>query len=115
MLPIGVRYADGEKIPAVVRDIEKMLCAHPGIDQNRVRLAKLDKFGPSSLELLLHCFTIPTQLEEFRAVQQDVLLKVLEIIKSHGARCAFPTTTLLVPGGVEVRSPHASPQSFPQV
>lgn len=109
MIPVTLRYADGEKLAVIVRDIEKMLCANPGIDQNRVRLAKLEKLGPSGLDLLLHCFTIPTQLEEFRAVQQDVLLKILEIVKAHGARCAFPTTTVLVPGGVEIHSHHPHP------
>lgn len=101
MTSLGIRYADSKKMASIVEGIEKMLCSHPQIDQNRIRLAKFNDFGESSLEILLHCFTIPTELSQFRAVQQDVFIKVLEIVEAHGAQCAFPTRTVHMTGGIE--------------
>jgi MscS family membrane protein len=37
---------------------------------------------------------------EFHQVKQDVLLKILDIVESHGAEVAFPTTTVHVPDGI---------------
>ena len=51
---------------------------------------------------MIYAFTKTTKWKKFQAVQQDVLLKVLEIVAGHGAECAFPTNTTHIPEGIAV-------------
>ncbi|GAB5412140.1 MAG: mechanosensitive ion channel family protein [Chlamydiales bacterium] len=91
---IGVRYDDATKIRVIVEDLEKMVRAHEGIDQNNTIMIHFVNFGPSSLDINIYCFTKTTNWGAYRAVQQDVFIRCIDIITAHGASCAFPTTTV---------------------
>jgi len=93
---VGLRYEDAKRIPAVTADIEKMLRAHPEIDATKVLMVNFAEFGPSSLNILIYTFTKTTEWVKFQSIQQDVFLKVLDIVDQHGAECAFPTRTIQV-------------------
>lgn len=99
-LTIGVRYDDANKIPAITRKIETMLSNHPEIDTTQTFFVNLYDIAPSALNILVYTFTKTTEWLRFQEIQQDVLLKVIDIIGQHGAECAFPTRTLrVVPEG----------------
>ena len=100
---VGLRYEDSSKIQVVLDDVEKMLSEHPEIDQNMVTFVKLIEFGPSSLNFLIYTFTKTTKWVNFQGIQQDVFLKIVEIIHKHGADLAFPTSTLHIPDPIEVK------------
>lgn len=91
---IGLRYDDLEKVEPVVRDIREMLAKHPDIDQSKNIFVHFRSFGPSSLDIEVYCFTETTISGQSRDVQQNVLLKIADIIASHGAEIAFPTQTI---------------------
>jgi len=91
---IGVRYDDAAKLPVIVRDIEAMLKSHEEIDQAQTLMVNFNKFADSALEFFVYTFTKTTNWQYFHAVKQDVLFKINEIIESHGAEIAFPTSTL---------------------
>ncbi|MDX8431419.1 MAG: mechanosensitive ion channel family protein [Candidatus Algichlamydia australiensis] len=91
---IGVRYGDATKVRKIVEDIEKMIQTHEDIDQGKTIMVHFVNFGPSSLDLNIYCFTKTVIWGEYRAVQQDVFLKCIDIITANGASCAFPTTTV---------------------
>lgn len=97
---VGLRYQDAPKIDVILKDIESMLRNHPEIDTNQTLMVNLFEFGSSSLNFFIYTFTKTTNWVKFQSVQQDVFLKVIEIITSHGAECAFPTTTLDIPAGM---------------
>jgi MscS family membrane protein len=63
----------------------------------------LNSFGPSSLDILIYTFTKTTQWIPFQGIKQEIMLRILKIIESHGAEVAFPTTTLEVPDGIEMK------------
>lgn len=91
---IGIRYADADKMEAIVNDVRKMLNEHPGIDQRQYKMVHFLEFGDSSLNFEIYTFTKTTDLATYRDVQQDVFLKIIKIIDSHGAEMAYPTQTL---------------------
>jgi len=93
---IGVRYCDANKLPSIVNDIENMLKSHDEIDHNQTLMVNFNKFSESSLEFFVYTFTKTTNWQYFHGVKQDVLFKINEIIESHGAEIAFPTSTLHV-------------------
>jgi MscS family membrane protein len=91
---IGVRYDDVKVIEVVTNDIEAMLRSHPDIAPDQTIYVKLVEFAKSSLNIQIYCFTKTTQWIPFQAIQQDVFLKIVEVIHQHGADLAFPTRTL---------------------
>ncbi len=97
---IGVRYDDAAKVGAIVKDVTEMLNAHPEIHQGRTLMVNFTTCGPSSLDFFVYCFTRTAVWAEFHRVKQEVLLKILDIVDSHGAEVAFPTRTLHVPDGI---------------
>lgn len=100
---VGVRYEDSPKLEKLLSDIKLMLMKHPDIDQQQLLLVNFCEFGPHSLNFMIYTFTKTTKWAEFQAVQQDVFLKVLRIIESNGAECAFPTTTLHLPQSPSIK------------
>ena len=93
---IGVRYDDAAKIDGIVRDVKAMLENHDEIDSSKTLIVNLNSFAPSSLDFFIYTFTKTIDWVRFHEIKQDVLLKILAIIESHGAECAFPTSTLHV-------------------
>ena len=91
---VGIRYQDAEKMDTIVDDVKSMLMKHPEIDTNQTLIVNMVEFGASSLNFMVYTFTKTTNWVKFQEVQHDVFLKILAIIDSHDAECAFPTQTL---------------------
>lgn len=101
---IGIRYQDGDKMAAIVADVEAMLRQHPAIDTGQTLMVNFVKFAASSVDFFVYTFTKTTVWTEFHAIKQDVLLQIAAIIDRHGAEIAFPTSTVHVPDGVVVHN-----------
>lgn len=91
---IGIRYQDSAKMAAIVNDVKKMLQSHEEIDTNQTLIVNFLTYASSSLEFFIYTFTKTTNWVRFHEIKQDVMLKIIEIVHSHGADFAFPTTTL---------------------
>lgn len=91
---IGIRYQDSEKMEAIVTDVKAMLQAHDDIDTEQTLIVNFLSYASSSLEFFIYTFTKTTNWVEFHGIKQDVMLKIIEIVHTHGADFAFPTTTL---------------------
>jgi len=99
---IGIRYDDVSKMETIIDDVKKMLQEHEDIDSNQTLIVNFNEFAPSSLDFFIYTFTKTTNWIRFHEVKQDVLLKIIRIVESHGAGCAFPTSTLHIPDGVSI-------------
>ena len=100
---IGIRYQDADKMGVIVEDVKAMLLAHEEIDTSQTMIVNFNKFASSSLDFFVYTFTKTTNWIFFHEIKQDVLLRIVAIIHSHGADIAFPTTTIdgvpaVVPG-----------------
>lgn len=91
---IGLRYQDADKIGIIVDDIRTMLQNHPKIDTKQTLLVYFDNFADSSLNIMIYCFTKTVKWAEWLEYQQDVYLKMIEIVHQHGADFAFPSQTV---------------------
>ncbi|CAD7288001.1 mechanosensitive ion channel family protein [Campylobacter suis] len=128
---VGVTYnSTPEQIVKCINDIETMLLEHPGISkpenggsfrsenarykfrQSIVSIddlagyksnlfVKLDKLNDSSIDILIYCFSKTTVWGEFLDVKQDVILKIMHIIKANNLNFAFPSQSLYVESGDE--------------
>lgn len=106
---VGVRYDDYAAVAKIVEDIKTMLRGHPEIDTDQTLIVNLNQYGPSSLDIMIYTFTKTTQWVLFHEIKQDVLLKIGDIIASHGAEIAFPTQTLHVFGNNTPALPETAP------
>lgn len=91
---IGLRYEDAGKIRVIVEDIRKMLMQDANIDQSETMLVYFNAFADSSLNIMVYCFTKTTKWAAWLDAQQEVYLKIIDIVQQHGADFAFPTQTL---------------------
>lgn len=91
---IGLRYEDAGKLAVVVEDIRSMLKNNENIDQKQSLLVYFDAFADSSLNIMVYCFTKTTIWADWLAAQQEIYLKIIEIVHSHGADFAFASETL---------------------
>ncbi len=99
---IGIRYDDVSKMKDIIADVEKMLKEHDEIDTNQTLIVNFNQFAPSSLDFFIYTFTKTTNWIKFHEIKQDVLLKVIGVVESHGAECAFPTSTVHIPQEIQV-------------
>jgi len=91
---IGLRYADVDRISAILADVKKMLEEHADIDQRQILMVNFVSFGASAVEFFIYTFTETTDWRTYHQVKEDVLLKVAAIVAEHGAEIAFPTQTV---------------------
>jgi MscS family membrane protein len=83
------------QLKEVREGVERVLRAHPKLwpDSVTVRFAE---FAEWSLNLDVQCWFVVEDFEAFRAVREEVLLGILEVVEQAGSRFAFPTSTVHV-------------------
>ncbi|MFQ5469014.1 MAG: mechanosensitive ion channel family protein [Gammaproteobacteria bacterium] len=94
---IGIRYDDANMMGDIVKDVKEMLEQHPDIDQSQTLMVNFDSFAPSSLDFFVYTFTRTTVWVEFHKIKHEILMNIYNIIQSHGAEVAFPTSTVHLP------------------
>lgn len=100
----GIRYNDIGKMHEITTAVKAMLMQHQDIDQSQTLMVNFNACAASSVEFFVYAFTRTTVWTEFHEVKQDVLLKINDIVTSHGAEMAFPTSTLHIPEPLTMQS-----------
>ncbi len=96
MEDIHIRYADIDAVPGIVADGRALLSEHPGIKHDFFAF-NFSSCGAYSLKLSLYAFTVSTDYNDYMNVQEDVLLRIADIIRRHGARMTGPVSTVDMP------------------
>ena len=97
---VGIRYDDVAKMEIIINDVKTMLKQHEEIDTTQTMIVNFNEFAPSSLDFFVYTFTRTTNWIKFHEIKQDVMLRIINIIESHGAECAFPTSTVHLAGQI---------------
>ena len=93
-MTVGITYATTPaKMRQAVADIKLMLRNHPAIDQDFF-LVNFTDFGPSSLDIMVYCFTSSTVWNEYLDAREDVCLKIMETLENLGLEIAFPSRSV---------------------
>jgi MscS family membrane protein len=88
---IGLRCeTTPDQLRWVLIELKRLLLSHPKVspDPARVRLTKL---GASSLDIEIFAFVKTGDGDEFLAVQEDLLLRIMDIVAASGTGFAFPS------------------------
>ncbi|MCK4651188.1 mechanosensitive ion channel family protein [Candidatus Babeliales bacterium] len=99
MTTISLRYDDIKRVKNIINDIEIYLNNNFDIDRDKGVLVNFESFGEYSIDISVYTFTKTTKWGEFRKVQQDVLLKIADIVEKNDAEFAFPTQQIKLNNG----------------
>jgi MscS family membrane protein len=96
---VGLEYGTSSATLRKVRDeIEALLRGHSMVWPNRV-VVRLTSFGAYSLDIDLFCWIETRAIDEFRAVREELMFGIMEIVERNGASFAFPTQKIhMAPG-----------------
>jgi MscS family membrane protein len=77
----------------VLAEIRRLLYSHPKVETKTVRVRLIDIAGSSlSVELLSYILTY--DFNEFAAVREDLLLRIMDVMEDSGGGLALPSQTL---------------------
>ena len=91
---ISVRYETSpDQLRYLLAKMREMLLGHPRINPDPARV-RFISFGSSSLDLEVFAYAVTRDWNEFLGIQEDVLLRVMDIVEQSGTAFAFPSQTL---------------------
>jgi len=77
----------------ILSEVRRLLYSHPKVESNSVRVRLLDVAGGApSVEVFAYILT--KDFNEFAAVREDVLLRMMDIVEDSGSGLALPAQTL---------------------
>ena len=77
----------------ILSEVRRLLYSHPKVESNTVRVRLTDiSGGAPTVELLTYILT--QDFNEFAAVREDLLLRMMDIVDSSGSGLALPAQTL---------------------
>ncbi len=90
---VGLRYeTSSEQLRFVLTKLREMILAHPKLLQEPAEV-RFMKYGDYSLDVEIFVYVDTGDWFEFRGIQEDVLLRVKDIIEAAGTDFAFPSQT----------------------
>ncbi len=93
---IGLRYeTTNEQLRYVLAKLRSMLLAHPKLLEEPARVRFVD-YGDYSLDVEIFAYVDTGNQFEFRGIQEDVLLRVKDIVEAAGTDFAFPSQTIYI-------------------
>ena len=77
----------------VLSEIRRILYSHPKIETKTVRV-RLTELASSSINVELVCYVLTQDFNEFAAVREDLLLRIMHLVEDSGTGFALPSQTL---------------------
>ena len=96
---IGVEYRTSIE---QLSEIREKIAAHIAEDGDFVdakdasTFVRIDKFGASSIDILVYCFTKTTRWGEWLEVKEKLAYTIMKIVEEAGSGFAFPSTSIYV-------------------
>ncbi len=89
----GLRYeTTSEQLRFVLAKLREMLLAHPKLLEEPARV-RFVKYGDYSKDVEIFVYVDTSDWDEFLGIQEDVLLRVEDIVEAAGTGFAFPSQT----------------------
>jgi MscS family membrane protein len=93
---LNLRYeTTSEQLRFVLARLRELLIKHPRVSPDPARV-RFVGYGDSSLDLELFAFVETRDFGEFLAIQEDLNLRIKDIVEECGTAFAFPSRTLYV-------------------
>ena len=96
---IGLEYRSSAKqLAAVCNGIREYISTHEDYAQppEVAQFVRVDSFGPSSIDVMLYCFTKTTDWGKWLEIKETLAFKVKDIVEEAGTGFAFPSQSIYV-------------------
>ena len=91
---IHLRYeTTPDQMRLVLLQLREMLIAHPRIAEDPARVRAIG-FGDFSLDLEIFAYVMTADWNDFLAVQEDLVLRIMDIVRKAGTAFAIPSQTV---------------------
>jgi len=91
---VGFRYeTSSEQLRYLLVKLRELLLGHPRLEPDSARVRFIG-FGASSLDIEVFAYVKTSVRAEFLGVQEDIWLRVMDIVAESGTGFAFPSQTL---------------------
>lgn len=110
---LNLRYETSpDQIRYLLQEIRRMLYAHPKVDPEAARV-RFTTLGSHSLDIEVFAYVRSADFPEFLEVQEDLLLRCMDIVEASGTGFAFPSQTLYLgrDGGIDAEKTQAAEKS----
>ena len=88
---LQLRYeTTSDQLRYILAEIRKLLYEHPKVESSSARVRFIG-FGKSSLDLEVFAYVLETDYASFLPIQEDLLLRIMEIVETSGSGFAFPS------------------------
>ena len=93
---LGLRYeTTPDQIRYVLVQLRSLLQNHPKVDPNPARV-RFTGLGDNALNVEIFAYISTTDFNEFLAVQEELVLRIMDILDETGTGIAFPSQTVYV-------------------
>jgi MscS family membrane protein len=90
---IQLRYeTSADQLRFVIAGIRRMLYEHPKVETATARV-RFVGFRDSALEFEVFGYVMETEYTDFLAIQEDLLLRIMDVVEKSGTSFAFPSQT----------------------
>ena len=91
---LGLRYETSpDQMRYVLVQVRRLLYEHPKVETDGAR-NRFIAFDASALTLEIFCYILTRDNDEFLAIREDLLLRIMDIVDAAGSGFAFPSQTV---------------------
>lgn len=94
-IDFGLRYDDRAAIEPIISELREQLDSNKSIDHDKSAAVHFVGYGESSLNLRLLCYVASGDIQAAWDLQQELLLRIGEVVEKHQAGMPFPTHSLI--------------------
>jgi MscS family membrane protein len=91
---LAIRYeTTRDQLRYVLAEIRRMLYEHPKVESDSASI-RFANFDNSALRLEISAYVLTRDANEFNAIREDLLLRIMDIVERSGSGFAYPSQTL---------------------
>ena len=91
---LAIRYeTTGDQLRYLLAEIRRMLYEHPKVESDSASI-RFANFDNSALRLEIFSYVLTRDANEFNAIREDLLLRIMSIVEKSGSGFAFPSQTM---------------------
>jgi MscS family membrane protein len=104
-----------ERLRSLLSDISSLLRRHPKVETEHSFWVRLVGFREGGPEIQIHCHVLTSNLEQFLAIREELLLRIMELITSAGTELAIPARALYMTDNTSKEARPPSHELAPRV
>ena len=91
---LGIRFeTTADQLRYLLAEVRRMLYAHPKVESDTAYI-RFASFDSGALRLEIFSYVLTRDANEFAAIREDLLLRIMDIVEKSGSGFAFPSQTV---------------------